>query len=147
VKGSVERLGDRLRLAPALTVRQPWAWAIVAGHKDVENRRWSTPYRGPLLIHASRRAAPEDWLKELRRLLDRGTAIPEQFEYGAVIGVVELRSIGRDSASVWALPGLQHWQLGRARTLAPIPTLGALGLFRPGAPFRRRGPTDWRRRN
>ena len=30
-----------------LSVRQPWAWLIVAGHKDIENRKWRTSYRGP----------------------------------------------------------------------------------------------------
>lgn len=23
---------------PTLTIRQPWAWLIVNGHKDIENR-------------------------------------------------------------------------------------------------------------
>ena len=37
----------------ALTVRQPWAWAIIHGGKDVENRvRSLGPYRGPVAIHA-----------------------------------------------------------------------------------------------
>jgi len=36
-----------------LSVRQPWAWLIVNGHKDVENRTWSTQHRGDILIHAS----------------------------------------------------------------------------------------------
>jgi len=35
-----------------LSITQPWADLILAGHKTVENRRWNTPYRGPLLIHA-----------------------------------------------------------------------------------------------
>lgn len=39
----------------ALTVRQPWAWAIIHGGKNVENRGagFTKTYRGPLLIHAS----------------------------------------------------------------------------------------------
>src|SRR5438045_8559495 len=36
----------------ALSIRQPWAWLIVNGHKPVENRSWSTKYTGKLLIHA-----------------------------------------------------------------------------------------------
>lgn len=36
----------------ALSVRQPWAWLIAHGFKDVENRSWSTPFRGIFLIHA-----------------------------------------------------------------------------------------------
>lgn len=35
----------------ALTVQQPWAWAIVHGGKDVENRTQAWSYRGPLAIH------------------------------------------------------------------------------------------------
>lgn len=39
----------------ALSVRDPWARAMFYGKplKDVENRRWSTDYRGDLLIHVS----------------------------------------------------------------------------------------------
>lgn len=36
----------------ALTVRQPWAKAIIYGGKDVENRTFNTKHRGPLAIHA-----------------------------------------------------------------------------------------------
>ena len=36
-----------------ISIRQPWAWLIIKGVKPVENRTWSSSYRGPLLIHAS----------------------------------------------------------------------------------------------
>jgi hypothetical protein len=39
----------------ALTVQQPWAWAIVHGGKDIENRTQAWTYRGPLAIHAGNR--------------------------------------------------------------------------------------------
>lgn len=39
----------------ALTVQQPWAWAIVKGGKNVENRTQLWRYRGPLAIHAGAR--------------------------------------------------------------------------------------------
>lgn len=38
-------------MIPALSIRQPWAWLIVHGHKDIENRDWPTPFRGQLLVH------------------------------------------------------------------------------------------------
>jgi hypothetical protein len=41
----------------AITVRQPWAWLVVTGKKDIENRTWRTHYRGKLLIHAASRLA------------------------------------------------------------------------------------------
>jgi hypothetical protein len=36
----------------ALSIQQPWAWLIVNGHKDIENRTWSASKRGPIWIHA-----------------------------------------------------------------------------------------------
>lgn len=38
----------------ALTISQPYASLIASGEKFVENRRWSTNYRGPLAIHAGK---------------------------------------------------------------------------------------------
>jgi len=38
----------------ALTISQPFADLIARGEKWVENRTWSTDYRGPLAIHAGR---------------------------------------------------------------------------------------------
>lgn len=40
-------------LERALSIKQPWAWLIVAGIKDVENRSWPVSFRGRLYIHAS----------------------------------------------------------------------------------------------
>lgn len=38
----------------ALTISQPFASLIADGEKWIENRRWYTPYRGPLAIHAGK---------------------------------------------------------------------------------------------
>jgi hypothetical protein len=38
----------------ALSVRQPWAWAIIYALKNVENRGWPIHYRGDILIHAAK---------------------------------------------------------------------------------------------
>ncbi len=42
-----------------LTVRQPWAWAIIHGGKDVENRSRNIAgsYRGPVAIHVAKQHA------------------------------------------------------------------------------------------
>jgi hypothetical protein len=46
----------------ALSIRQPWAWLIVNGHKDVENRtRNLGDHIGPLLIHASASSTAADY--------------------------------------------------------------------------------------
>ena len=47
-----------------LSLQQPWAWLILFGGKNVENRKWRTRHVGPVLIQASKRedrAAAEDW--------------------------------------------------------------------------------------
>lgn len=41
----------------ALSVRQPWAWLIVTGTKNIENRTWPTSLRGRIYIHAGRKPA------------------------------------------------------------------------------------------
>jgi hypothetical protein len=38
----------------AISIKQPWAYLIVTGIKDIENRTWTIRYRGPLVIHASK---------------------------------------------------------------------------------------------
>lgn len=44
-----------------LTVRQPWAWAIIHGGKNVENRvrNIAGDYRGPVAIHAGAAYEPK----------------------------------------------------------------------------------------
>ena len=41
----------RFEAMKVLSVRQPWAWLIVNGHKDIENREWETNLRGRVWIH------------------------------------------------------------------------------------------------
>jgi hypothetical protein len=39
----------------ALTVRQPWAWAIFCAGKDIENRSWKNRHTmGTIAIHQGR---------------------------------------------------------------------------------------------
>lgn len=42
------------QLMDALSIRQPWAWLIVHGYKDIENRDWEIFNRGRIMIHASK---------------------------------------------------------------------------------------------
>jgi hypothetical protein len=60
----------------ALSLKQPWAALLAAGRKTIEVRRWPTPRRGPVLIHAARvpDPRPQAWalvppeLREAARL-------------------------------------------------------------------------------
>lgn len=81
----------------ALTVRQPWAWAIVAGVKQVENRSQGAAgwrHRGPLLIHAAQTLSLRG-LTDPRVLIadGRGSLVDVDYPRGQIIGSVELVDI------------------------------------------------------
>jgi len=79
---------------PALTIWQPWASAIVLGHKRVENRTWSSSHRGPLAIHAGLRIDPDG----ADVLADVGVILPlrcEDLPRGAILGYVDLVDVVR----------------------------------------------------
>ena len=66
-----------IRITRALTLRQPWAWAVAAGHKDVENRTWQTPHRGCMAIHAGGEWADAAAVARCTQLPDdAGVAVP-----------------------------------------------------------------------
>jgi hypothetical protein len=112
----------------ALSVWQPWPHLLVTGVKDVENRGWSTTYRGRLWIHASQRFDRDAY----RALRAAGVDLPDldRLPRGALVGAVELVGCVRDAHSQWAEPGQWHWQMVQARELArPIPMRGRQRLF------------------
>ena len=142
----------------ALTVRQPWAWAIVHGGKDVENRTRNVAgsYRGPVAIHAGLAVAEAGMESPLvlaaAREVDpeqppvihafrRGWRRAEAAVGGAFIGVVDLVGVCLPGAcpdadgatcSPWCIPGHHHLWLSNPRPLPePIPYRGNLGLWTP----------------
>ncbi len=73
----------------ALSLWQPWATLIAVGLKKHETRSWSTPYRGPLAIHAAKR--PPDMSYEDLGLSDEMIALlPRELPLGVVLCVVQL---------------------------------------------------------
>lgn len=145
----------------AITILEPWASCIAVGAKNVENRSFYTSYRGPLLIHTSRRidydaafdgrvrAAlwPHLSTAEARSALN-------DLDKGVIIAVAELVDV-HEAATIPTLLGdsgtccepwgerlhvgstvrtAQHLVLANVRRLAnPVPAKGALGLWRPDA--------------
>jgi hypothetical protein len=120
-----------LRSLPALAIRQPYAWLVVNGIKDIENRSRRTHYRGRILIHAS---LNEDLLfaDSLTDLSTRaGIELPEAFKMGGIVGVAEIIACERSHGSGWKDPASWGWVLINARPLPFKPCKGALGFFRP----------------
>jgi len=114
-----------------IVIRQPWAWLIVHGFKDIENRSWKTRYRGTLLIQASANLPARDKLEEdCRSARRRGAKLPEAFETGGIVGMVQLVDCVTSSRSKW-FEGPVGWVLSKPKRLPFIPLKGRLGLFDP----------------
>ncbi|UJX40368.1 ASCH domain-containing protein [Desulfovibrio sp. JY] len=126
----------------AIAVQQPWAWLLVNGFKDVENRTWPLPsaYVGRrILIQASARptfnlSMARDILEEIhaRYGLPGGLRFPDEGrQSGGIVGVV--RFVGCDQGhrtSPWAESGQWHWRVADAAPLPFMPCKGRLGFFR-----------------
>lgn len=117
----------------ALSVKQPWAWLIVNGYKDVENRSRRTHHRGPLLIHAG--LDKSEFNDGMAAYIKRkyGVDIPDTLEFGGVLGVVDVIDCSDVHTSPWFVKckGNFAWVLGNRRRLAFRACKGALGLFIP----------------
>jgi hypothetical protein len=112
---------------------QPWAWLIVNGHKNIENRAWQPQnpglrFRGPVLIHAGKRMDPnfkdaQDWMwPDIER--------PCDFDLGGIVGEAEIIDVVTDSLSEW-FHGPYGLVIGKARPLPFRPCRGMLGFFTP----------------
>lgn len=132
----------------ALSVLQPWAWLIlrpdIVGDaqrleayrrgviKDVENRTWSSNYRGRILVHAGKSYTPTTHAEYSEGIEEMfGIKLPHYVEVprGGIVGEVLLTSCGRHSASRWAVDDSYHWSLENARPRPFVPWRGQLGLF------------------
>lgn len=77
----------------ALSLLQPLALLVVIGVKKIETRLWSTPYRGPLLIHASKNKAGVILANDLpfKKYMNDFNKLP----FGYIIGKVTLTDVIR----------------------------------------------------
>lgn len=125
---------------PALSVSQPWTWLLARGFKSIENRSWTTRYRGPLLLHASKmvdRAAFDGanlFTPTFYKMTDRLEtvyAMPKRkgdYPTGGIIGIATLVDVVKQSESPWFV-GPYGLMLADARLLPFVPYRGQLGLF------------------
>lgn len=121
----------------ALSIRQPWAWLIVNGYKDIENRSWDTKYRGMVLIHASKgmKRADYDAAKAICDSLPplQHVILPafDKLERGGIVGYTHITGTTRESASPWFF-GPVGFQLSGSKPLPFQPLKGRLSFFETG---------------
>ena len=120
----------------ALTVKQPWAWAIAQGWKDIENRTWPVPgyLRGEwVAIHASKSWDTDgfDGFRDIMRRTGRSDCVYDCDDVrGALIAVVRVEGSVLSDASAW-FAGPHGFPLRDAIKLPdPIKCRGALNFWR-----------------
>ncbi len=122
-------------LLPAISIMQPWPYAIFRLGKDFENRSWRLPpqYDGvPVLIHAGKKMdkAAHVYLEwEVKHV------IPRDLPLGGIVGfVVFTIQCGRRRSSAWAAEGLHNWPIVASGELPFHACLGRLGFFKVNYP-------------
>jgi len=93
----------------ALSIKQPWAWLICAGYKDIENRTFDAPRCGRIYVHTGKimddtgwefikeRLSPEMW----KRIWN--TEFINNLPLGAIVGEVDIAwvTLGGSYKSPW----------------------------------------------
>jgi hypothetical protein len=122
----------------ALSIRQPWAWAILYAGKRVENRTRRFNHRGPICIHAANGMTKGEFddFVDLARTMNRSGAwqpdalvpFPDELQRGGIIGTAEIVDCAEASDSPWFF-GPFGLVLTNVQPIPFIPVRGALGLF------------------
>jgi hypothetical protein len=126
----------------ALSVRQPWAWAIIHAGKDIENRMWKRPnpglnFRGPVCIHASKGMTQNEY-RDANVVIGSASKThahspsAHELSYGYIIGTVDIIDVVKVSESKWfqgPFAGLVGLVLANPQPIDPIRVSGALGFF------------------
>jgi len=126
-----------------ISVRQPWAWLIVNGFKDIENRTWPTRFRGRVQIHAGQTMTRDDY--ESCALFWQSSEISEEVahkllnqfptfemlkaERGGIIGEAEIVDCVTESDSPWFV-GEYGFVMRNQKALPFRICKGKLGFFR-----------------
>ena len=96
----------------------------MSGAKDIENRTWSTDYRGPVILQASASKTGVNFIVKEKGLPALGCA------YGALVGVADLVDVVALNEALEANPwaqGTHCWQFKNARVFRePIPLMDPL---------------------
>ncbi len=100
----------------AISLKQPWANLVASGKKTIETRKWSTNYRGDLVICSSQN--------------------PKIEPYGKALCIVELYDIKpmekkyEKKACIKVYPKANAWFLRNLRKIdPPVLVKGSLGIF------------------
>ncbi len=130
----------------ALSIRQPWAWAVAVGVKDVENRDNLRNFRGEFAVHAGQQFDEAGYVWIQTHAAELGIArnpsearakqqplLPERSDFpcGGIVGFATAVDCVEASESRWFF-GRYGFVLASARSCALIPMAGKLSFFEVG---------------
>lgn len=121
-----------------LSIMQPWAWLIVNGHKDIENRTWKNTnqglrFRGRCLVHAGKKIdGGKRYYPDFQRYIKTsfGVDIPaiDDLQLGGIVGVMNVIDCVTQHNSPWFF-GKYGFVIDAAKPLTFMPCNGQLGFF------------------
>jgi hypothetical protein len=129
----------------ALSLRQPWAWLVVQGHKALENRVWHRRPPARFWVHASKTMTRLDYVAATRvaREVDPALRLPtrEELLFGGVVGLTACTGVlpyadpdlveqGLLELRPWQMTGQYAYQLADMTPVPFVACKGALGFFR-----------------
>jgi len=135
----------------ALTLRQPWAWMVIHGSKDLENRTWINKIvlelqrtGAEFAIHAGHSMTRVEYAEAVAfaKQEDPRLCVPraEELQFGQVIGTARLSELvpvqhygppGRADHVRWHMEGQWGWRLSERRALpSPFRCAGKQGFWK-----------------
>ncbi|MDJ0920166.1 MAG: hypothetical protein QNI84_03500 [Henriciella sp.] len=142
----------------ALSVRQPSAWALLHGGKDIENRTAFSVKAGGMkpariALHAAKGMTQAEYEYAAYKFADIGCVVPrpDDLARGAIIGVIEVIAIvhREETGSPWMSrrsPDMRGLVVADPMAIQPIPADGARGYFKWKAGGEVCQPAAWMRR-
>ena len=125
----------------AISLKQPWAWLMTIGPKRIENRKWATRYRGPILVHASLRwdrvnfplYGPHSDQFHFPQIVDEATRLSmprlvSDYLTGGIVGMFTITDCVSQSNDPWFF-GPKGFVVKDARPLPFVRFPGKLNLF------------------
>lgn len=119
----------------ALSVRQPWAYALAMGWKPVENRSWRvlTPqrlHRGAFCIHASKGMTRREYEEAAEFFDELGYTCPppDELKRGGIVGQARIVDIVKHHDSPWFF-GPRGIVIADAVAVDFIQSVGRLDFF------------------
>lgn len=118
----------------ALTLRQPWAWLVIHGWKNIENRTWNTRFRGRFWVHTSKAHLESDYARAWDVCTQMGVNLPHYsscvYQCGGIIGAATLATVlPREDVGDWKFQGQYGFVLEDRQPTAFVECKGALNFW------------------